>query len=224
MDIPVHQKLPETAAGDFCLRCNSAVKWWKIRVAPGLKVLKARYFRGIHQVSWTLICQIRSENDDMKKQAQKKHCPKTLEGRWGHKLWRSQLLMEFVPYLIFFPYPPPKKNLHPWLGCLNKNTIWPQQFFIWIHNPWKNSFKNEKEQTWTFLKPSFCRCFLPIQVTSVLQSYLNISEHLSWRFQDPIGLLPWKLTCPLKKDYFGREYIFQPLIFRGHVSFQRGNH
>ena len=27
--------------------------------------------------------------------------------------------------------------------------------------------------------------------------------------------------CPLKKrDYFSREYIFQPLIFRGHVNFQ----
>ena len=33
-------------------------------------------------------------------------------------------------------------------------------------------------------------------------------------------LLPWKLTCPLKRDYFNRKYIFQPLIFRGHVSFQ----
>ena len=31
---------------------------------------------------------------------------------------------------------------------------------------------------------------------------------------------PWKLTCPQKRDYFSREYIFQPLIFRGHVSFQ----
>ena len=29
-----------------------------------------------------------------------------------------------------------------------------------------------------------------------------------------------KLTCPLKRDDFSREYIFQPLIFRGHVSFQ----
>ena len=28
-----------------------------------------------------------------------------------------------------------------------------------------------------------------------------------------------KLTCPLKRDYFSREYIFQPFIFRGHVSF-----
>ena len=31
---------------------------------------------------------------------------------------------------------------------------------------------------------------------------------------------PRKLTYPLKNDYFSREYIFQPLIFRGHVSFQ----
>ena len=27
---------------------------------------------------------------------------------------------------------------------------------------------------------------------------------------------PWKLTCPLKRDWFNRKYIFQPLIFRGH--------
>ena len=31
---------------------------------------------------------------------------------------------------------------------------------------------------------------------------------------------PWKLTCPLKRDYLNRKYIFQPLIFRGHVSFR----
>ena len=30
---------------------------------------------------------------------------------------------------------------------------------------------------------------------------------------------PRKLTCPLKKDYFNGKYIFQPLIFRGYVSF-----
>ena len=33
-------------------------------------------------------------------------------------------------------------------------------------------------------------------------------------------LHPGKLTCPLKRDYFNRKYIFQPLIFRGHVSFR----
>ena len=31
---------------------------------------------------------------------------------------------------------------------------------------------------------------------------------------------PWKLACPLKSDHFSREYIFQPSIFWGHVSFQ----
>ena len=31
---------------------------------------------------------------------------------------------------------------------------------------------------------------------------------------------PRKLSCPLKMDYFSREYIFQPLIFRGYVGFQ----
>ena len=31
---------------------------------------------------------------------------------------------------------------------------------------------------------------------------------------------PRKLTCPRNGDYFSREYIFQPLVFRGHVSFQ----
>ena len=30
---------------------------------------------------------------------------------------------------------------------------------------------------------------------------------------------PRKLTCPRKGEYFNRKYIFQPLIFRGHVSF-----
>ena len=31
---------------------------------------------------------------------------------------------------------------------------------------------------------------------------------------------PRKLTCPLKRSYFNRIYIVQPLIFRGHVSFR----
>ena len=35
-----------------------------------------------------------------------------------------------------------------------------------------------------------------------------------------ICIHPTKLTCPLKRDYFNRKYIFQPLIFRGHVSFR----
>ena len=31
-----------------------------------------------------------------------------------------------------------------------------------------------------------------------------------------LDLHPRKLTCPLKRDYFNRKYIFQPLIFRRH--------
>ena len=34
------------------------------------------------------------------------------------------------------------------------------------------------------------------------------------------SLHPGKLTCPVKMDQFRRKYIFQPLIFRRHVSFQ----
>ena len=33
--------------------------------------------------------------------------------------------------------------------------------------------------------------------------------------------MPWKPTCHLKRHYFNRKYIFQPLIFRGHPSFAR---
>ena len=31
---------------------------------------------------------------------------------------------------------------------------------------------------------------------------------------------PRKLTCPRNRDYFSREYILQPLVFRGYVSSQ----
>ena len=50
-------------------------------------------------------------------------------------------------------------------------------------------------------------------------------KHLKrWRVnQHGKDLLPWKLTCPLERDYFSREYIFQPLIFMGQVSCQGGN-
>ena len=45
---------------------------------------------------------------------------------------------------------------------------------------------------------------------------------LRWKLSIQIlwVLHPWKLTCPLKRDYFSRECIFQPLILRGHLRFQ----
>ena len=33
-----------------------------------------------------------------------------------------------------------------------------------------------------------------------------------------------KRTCPLKRTYFNRKYIFQPLMFRGHVRFPGKQH
>ena len=36
------------------------------------------------------------------------------------------------------------------------------------------------------------------------------------------SLHPRKLTCPLKREYFNRKYIFQPSFFRGYVSFLGG--
>ena len=39
----------------------------------------------------------------------------------------------------------------------------------------------------------------------------------------PAKTTPWKLTCPQKRDFFNRKYIFQPSFFRGYVSFQGGN-
>ena len=42
----------------------------------------------------------------------------------------------------------------------------------------------------------------------------------TWK-QDEVH--PGKLTCHLKRDQLNRKYIFQPLIFRGHVSFRGSN-
>ena len=38
-----------------------------------------------------------------------------------------------------------------------------------------------------------------------------------WRYLPSL-----KLTCPLKRDYFNRKHVFQPLIFRGYVGFREG--
>ena len=43
----------------------------------------------------------------------------------------------------------------------------------------------------------------------------------SWRtfYMD---IAPGTFTCPLKRDHFKEIFIFQPLTFRGHVSFRKG--
>ena len=50
--------------------------------------------------------------------------------------------------------------------------------------------------------------------------YLRVETYQS---RIPIHKLhPRKLTCPLKRKYLNRKYIFQPLIFRGHSFVFRG--
>ena len=43
----------------------------------------------------------------------------------------------------------------------------------------------------------------------------NYGTHVNLQGLYPKQLHPGKLTCPLKRDYFNRKYIFQPLFFRG---------
>ena len=54
------------------------------------------------------------------------------------------------------------------------------------------------------------RLFFKIKTRGIVYIYIYIS------------LTPAETNeCPLKRDYFNRKYIFQSLIFRGHVSFPR---
>ena len=49
----------------------------------------------------------------------------------------------------------------------------------------------------------------------------NWKQAVEWSSKKAVH--PEKLTCPLKRDYSNRKYIFQPLIFGGHVSFRGSN-
>ena len=60
------------------------------------------------------------------------------------------------------------------------------------------------------------RIFVPKTLWPVELSKRSLSSVFSEGLKHYRQLHPRKLTCPLKMDYFSREYIFQPLIFRGH--------
>ena len=65
-------------------------------------------------------------------------------------------------------------------------------------------------------------CFCRVGPSTASNTSINPKEYPSLantqKIYNPENY--WKLTCPPKKDYFNRNYIFQPLIFRGHVNFQ----
>ena len=56
-----------------------------------------------------------------------------------------------------------------------------------------------------------------------LSDYDGASKNQYIFWLNPRRLHPRKLTCPLKRDYLNRKYIFQPLVFKGYVSFPGGN-
>ena len=78
--------------------------------------------------------------------------------------------------------------------------------------PWIAFFTQSLCIEFPFYRWVFPKIGVPQNAWSIMENPIKI---------DDLGVHPWKLTCPQKRDYFSREHIFQPLIFRGHVSFQR---
>ena len=106
---------------------------------------------------------------------------------------------------MFEVLPPVSNSLHPELPVLC-HQISPESWcYVLGHGLWVYAInsKGAPARAWVWWLPGkrnihFSKCLFQ----------LDLSEHII------------TLTCPLKRDYFSREYIFKPLIFRGHVSFQ----
>ena len=84
--------------------------------------------------------------------------------------------------------------------------------------------------TWVLMGPTSFTCWYGEYIISVFFCWgycnWNFSDFSPWfahikSFQKKTygALHPGKLTWNLKRDYFNRKYIFQPLIFRCYVSF-----
>ena len=103
--------------------------------------------------------------------------------------------------VAFFPF----KNVKL-LGILGTRN---SHIFIGFGFPWDD--RNDTKRNNSNMGVSTSRLHVAFSGKVIITSTI-------WIWQ--AYLHPNKLTCPLKRDYFNREYIFQPLIFRGHVSFQ----
>ena len=80
-------------------------------------------------------------------------------------------------------------------------------------------FESVQETDFWLIGQSPPRCTLLYGGKSSCKKPLSTKQ----RKTDHLKVLPsGKLTCPLKRDYFNRKYIFQPAFFRGYVSFQGG--
>ena len=83
---------------------------------------------------------------------------------------------------------------------------------------WVSRFPGCKVDDWICHRVvRFQRFHLPDMDCTLKKHEVRNGEFLAYFFLHKLH--PRKLTCPLKRDYFNRKYIFQPLIYRGHVSF-----
>ena len=85
-----------------------------------------------------------------------------------------------------------------------------RKFQCWVNT---NNWLGHHEQ-WS--KPSGYLLYIGDYTTRYME---NLTSHFKDPYK-PINIHPRKLTCPLKRDFFNRKYIFQPSFFRGsYISF-----
>ena len=80
-----------------------------------------------------------------------------------------------------------------------------QRFWVgWLilsQNPYKFAVQVSITAKWNYRNRQF-------------QSNVRLGVGMGFMPKSIQSINPRKLTCTLKRDYFSREYIFQPLIFR----------
>ena len=117
--------------------------------------------------------------------------------------WKKKIILQFTIFRFYI-------NLR---GCI-KNGAWTsrdsQQIRFLASQIARNLGNNERNMEILQFDPRHCGSGISINRASSGKQRKGTEKHVHLR----------KLTCPLKRDDFNRKYIFQPLIFRGHVSFQ----
>ena len=109
---------------------------------------------------------------------------------------------------------------------LLKTKNWTQA--LHAKNPMNNRiyvYRHQKRQNWKILEKTGWKFISPSLTKKVWHCRRALPIHLFLESITSSTLIhPRKRTnVPSKRDYLNREYIFQPLIFRRHVSFQGSN-
>ena len=128
-----------------------------------------------------------------------------------HKTWWKEKNNHFKPHLRWCLKP--KDNC---LAILRTCPFWDGEN-VTLQKV-KLSDLQPRDQVRSWLESHGVLCSFLTNLYLLWCSTLTCRSYLVAHFAH--HLHPWKLTCPLKSDHFSREYIFQPSIFRGHVSFQ----